>query len=107
MCRPLANMTFRRKVGATFIFIFILNWFLYYNYILPVITSGGSQGEGIEILSVVTLHNSSLLYCTFFCCLPGVLAQLSSQNFYHIIQESTSHLSLWFYSVRKVHNTHT
>ena len=59
MCSPLANMTFRRKVGATFIFIFILNWFLYYNYILPVITSG-SQGEGIERL---WLHHIIVLRC--------------------------------------------
>ena len=42
---PVANMTFRRKVSATFIFIFISIWFLY-NII--VITNGGSEGEGIR-----------------------------------------------------------
>ena len=72
MCSPLANMTFRRKVGATFIFIFILNWFLYYNYIFPVITSGGSQGEGIErlwlhyIIVLRRIARSSVVFLEFW-----------------------------------------
>ena len=73
MCSPLANMTFRRKVGATFIlFIFISSWFLYFNYILPVITSGGSQGEGIErlwslyIIVLSCIARSSVVFLEFW-----------------------------------------
>ena len=40
-------MTFRRKVSATCIFIFIFIWFLYNSNIYPVITAGASEGEGI------------------------------------------------------------
>ena len=53
---PVVNMTFRRKLGATFIFIFIS--FLYNIY--PVITNGGSEGEGIGRCRYI---NSSLLIC--------------------------------------------
>ena len=96
-------MTFRRKVGATFIFIIFI-WILYNINIYLVITDGGREGEGIGRCLYI---NSSLLYCTFYCCLPGALAQPLSPNFYRITLEPSSPLSLWLCSVQKVHNTPT
>ena len=87
---PVANMTFRRKVGATVIFVFIFILFLY--HICSVISAGGKQKEGTG--RFLYINSPLLLYCTFFYCLLGARAQLSSQNFYRIILESTSHSSL-------------
>ena len=56
---PVANMTFRRKVSATFIFIFISIWFLY-NII--VITNGGSEGEGIRKCLYINSSLSAVLH---------------------------------------------